>query len=328
MGLFRRGSTTVAESVPRATPVPDGVRLSAFVILDEPLQFRVRHLIVALREDFPELTWHEEDETAAEDFDSEEQVDASVLCGAAAGSVRINNKPGFDFRPDQRLLSVNQVERPTAERLARAASYLNVAIEVPPGDPAALHEAARYLAATVAVLARMPIAAAVVWHEAARVVPARRWVKWAKEVRQGSLPWLGMSLLLAAPDPVGSDTVTVRTQGFATFSGAEVELRQAPMDIAAAKSLALTAGVMCSELGHDFRDGDTMSGPAGPEDEAAFTIRYIPAARHATGAAHRVLIHRDSPFDHVAAFGPMKSGPGAQHDREDGGWLKRQLRRA
>ena len=328
MGFFWR--TGKPEAVP-ATEVED-VQLSAFVLLSEHLRFRGRELVAALREDFPEMEWGGDGfEEVMGDLPASTRQ--AVVCQLGIGPdlkpALVNNMPGHPFLPDLELMRASHLSPEDSARIAtESKAYLNVAVWAPPGDLALRVEAGRRLAAVVSVLAGMPIARAVVWHPSGRVTLPEAFRAGTDAIQDGEMPFASVLLPRVGKDPDQPDTVTSRTQGYAAFLDAEFEMVQSPLTAEETMLLAMGAGAMAAQMGHRFQDGDTMSMPDGPPEDEPIRLRYASAEMHSTGRAHWVLVHRDSPFDHETAYGPLPRRARKRTQESEPGWLQRQLRRS
>jgi hypothetical protein len=298
-----------------------GASFAAYVLLSEAIQFTTDEIAEAVLEDYPGL----DIDTGSglqipQACDTAEFITAPMFFGAGGEDggniVSLIRLPGYGTWDPERIgkhqmLGAFDIDLKAA--LGQNRSYVCVSVSARGDSLKDRFRAARLCSCIAATFAKLPVALAVYWETGDQFLSPKRVVAMADTAMANDWPvqdWIGLVPSPRGRDEAGRDWSAGVTGGLSPFTGYELELAAAPISVADACSTLWSTAWLPLVSGNEFRDGHT----AGPEDapsDQKYVMRFLPkgasAPKYGPDALPTdrfVLIHRESPFDVEAYFGP------------------------
>ncbi|MFZ5961515.1 DUF4261 domain-containing protein [Thalassococcus sp. BH17M4-6] len=292
----------------------------AYVLLSEPVTFRMHEIVAALKEDYPTLGWGDsfyEEEGAEHDgpFTVGDVLVASLFPKGAdniPGMIGMHSMPGrCDLANWPDLLHKNRFNSPEAgAAVARHTCCLCIQANSVDNSLEARFDAARRVTAVAAVFAALPVAELVYWPNGDTLTMPDSWVAAAQKAARGEVPllqWIhfGMELM---PNPETPQGVTASSVGLAAFTGQEIAMLWAPVEPAEAVRRVFEAVSMVLEHGHVFEDSDTLGAEG---DKMKMRLRLLKEGQLDAQTDTICILHPSSHFheQELELFGPRAKAP-------------------
>lgn len=277
------------------------------VLFSEPLEFDFAEITQAVKEDYP--AFRVTDMGVAPGPQRTDSMVLGVLTPADTvnGGVISFTTPGSTDaewqNADHTETLFHSANFPGAETAIRKhQSYIAISITSDDDSLASRFRALRQLSCVVAVFAKLPITMGIYCCWSNRVTSPDQWVEDTKTAENGEWPYLSWVSFRAGWDQsrAGNSYAGGRTIGLSAFCGWEIFHAAAPMQPSDVAAMLATATYMRLGGGHTFGDGHTVGGDDG---SVAYRVRYFPF-NEGDPFRQMALIHKDSPLDEEAEFGP------------------------
>ncbi len=282
---------------------------SVYVWFDQPLDFSLDEIAVALGEDYPEMRgWQPMLPGYTMPPISTEDVIVGCLTNddpVEGGLMSFSGVPGAlsgELVAATPLVSGFESGRPPAAKFRR---YVSITIDSKEHDIASRFRAMRALTCLTAVLAGLPTCVAVYHYSARLLVAPGTWVGAAKTAVRGEWPLPAWTAYRYFGQDGDVPQIGCASHGLAAFTGHDVTFMPAPVSRADATLYVLGAQWMLTTSNNQFADGDTM-GLEGSDEK--LRLRFVQESSE-QDVDRWMVFHPGCPIDDVEMYGDRQGRP-------------------